>query len=117
MTNKVEMRNKDAIRLMEKYKMIDDSLRWYDPRFQTAFEMAINALRKLDAIQSNQPPTDDWEKYADRLYELAYQHGYKDGEDVEQENAAATKVEIAKMEYERGFKDGIKYGVKNTELD
>ena len=105
--------NNEAIKILEQWRKRQGNAE----EDNIAFEMAIDAIKKLDAIQSNQPPTDDWEKYADRLYELAYQHGYKDGEDVEQENAAATKVEIAKMEYERGFKDGIKYGVKNTELD
>ena len=41
--------------------------------------MAIKALEKQKAIAELQPPTDDWETYADRLYDLAYLTGYNDG--------------------------------------
>ena len=44
-----------------------------------AFNMAIKALEKQKAISELQPPTDDWENYADRLYDLAYLRGYNDG--------------------------------------
>ena len=33
-------------------------------------------MSKEQTIKDNTPPTDDWEHYADRLYELAYKHGY-----------------------------------------
>jgi hypothetical protein len=39
----------------------------------------INRLEKQKAISELQPPTDDWETYADRLYDLAYLSGYNDG--------------------------------------
>ena len=32
-----------------------------------------------------------------------YEYGYRDGQDIEQSNAATTKEEVAKMEYERGL--------------
>lgn len=35
--------------------------------------------------------------------DCGYSKGYKDGQDIEQSNAIATKEEIAKMEYERGL--------------
>lgn len=38
-------------------------------------------------------------------YDRGYKQGYKDGEDIEQKNGAVTKVEVAKMEYERGLND------------
>ena len=41
--------------------------------------MVIKALEKQKAISELQPPTDDWENYADRLYDLAYLSGYNDG--------------------------------------
>ena len=38
-------------------------------------------------------------------YDRGYKQGYKDGEDIEQKNGAVTKIEVAKMEYERGLND------------
>lgn len=38
-------------------------------------------------------------------YNRGYKQGFKDGEDIEQKNGAVTKVEVAKMEYERGLND------------
>lgn len=35
------------------------------------------AVQKLQTIQSNTPSTTDWEHYADKLYDAAYQHGYE----------------------------------------
>ena len=50
------------------------------------FDMAIAALEKLDAIQTCTPPSDDWEHYADRLHDIAYQSGYEQGKkDAEQD--------------------------------
>ena len=46
---------------------------------EDAVEMAIKALEKQKAISELQPPTDDWDSYADRLYDLAYLSGYNDG--------------------------------------
>ena len=40
-----------------------------------ALDMGIKAIKKLDAIETNRPPTDDWEHYSDKLYELAYKRG------------------------------------------
>lgn len=34
-----------------------------------------------------------------------YEYGYRDGQNIEQSNAAITKEEVAKMEYERGLND------------
>lgn len=39
----------------------------------------IGRLEKQKAISELQPPTDNWENYADRLYDLAYLRGYADG--------------------------------------
>ena len=36
-------------------------------------------VNKQKAISELQPPTDNWETYADRLYDLAYLSGYNDG--------------------------------------
>lgn len=47
--------------------------------FQFSLDTAIKALEKQKAISELQPPTDDWETYADRLYDLAYLSGYNDG--------------------------------------
>ena len=41
-------------------------------------------------------------------YEKGYKRGFKEGEDIEQSNAAITKEEVAKMEYERGLNDAWK---------
>lgn len=43
-------------------------------------ELEINkSFEKQKAISELQPPTDNWETYADRLYDLAYLRGYDDG--------------------------------------
>lgn len=39
----------------------------------------IDTEIKAKAISELQPPTDNWENYADRLYDLAYLDGYNDG--------------------------------------
>lgn len=39
----------------------------------------VARLEKQKPISGLQPPTDDWETYADRLYDLAYLRGYADG--------------------------------------
>lgn len=39
----------------------------------------IKTLEKQKAISELQPPTDNWETYANRLYDLAYLSGYNDG--------------------------------------
>lgn len=44
-----------------------------------AVTMAIVAMKKLEAIQICTPPSDDWEQYADRLHDIAYQSGYEQG--------------------------------------
>lgn len=44
-----------------------------------ALRVAIKTLEKQKAISELQPPTDNWETYADRLYDLAYLSGYNDG--------------------------------------
>jgi len=46
---------------------------------EEALDMAIDALKKLEAIQTCTPPSDDWEYYADRLYDIAYKSGYEEG--------------------------------------
>lgn len=50
-----------------------------------ALDMAIAALEQQEAIKSCTPPSDDWEHYADRLYDIAYKSGYEQGKkDAEQ---------------------------------
>lgn len=44
-----------------------------------ALTLAISALEKQEAIQTCTPPSDDWEHYADRLHDIAYQSGYEQG--------------------------------------
>ena len=36
-------------------------------------------ISRQAAISELKPPTDNWETYADRLYDLAYLSGYNDG--------------------------------------
>lgn len=51
-----------------------------------AIDKAIAAVKELDAIKFYTPPSDDWEHYADRLYDIAYQSGYEQGKkDAEDE--------------------------------
>ena len=51
-----------------------------------ALDLAISALEKQEAIKSCTPPSDDWEHYADRLHDIAYQSGYEQGKrDAEEE--------------------------------
>ncbi len=42
-------------------------------------------------------------KEMETIFKQCYEDGYKDGQDIEQSNAIATKEEVAKMEYERGL--------------
>lgn len=42
-------------------------------------EKCGDCIEKQKAIFELQPPTDNWETYADRLYDLAYLSGYNDG--------------------------------------
>lgn len=51
----------------------------FDNEDNEALDIAIKALEKQKAISELQPPTDNWETYADRLYDLAYLSGYNDG--------------------------------------
>ena len=44
-----------------------------------AIDLAIAALEKQEAIKTCTPPSDDWEHYADRLHDIAYQSGYEQG--------------------------------------
>lgn len=44
-------------------------------------ESSLSYLIKLQAIQSNTPPTTDWEHYADKLYDAAYRRGYEEFRD------------------------------------
>lgn len=45
-------------------------------------------------------------------YERGYEEGLKRGEDIEQANAAETKKEVAKQNYERGLNDAWEYARK-----
>ena len=61
----------------QKMMTADDSCE-YKPN-EDMIDMTIKSLEKQKAISELQPPTDDWESYADRLYDLAYLSGYNDG--------------------------------------
>lgn len=45
-----------------------------------ALTIAYNSMDKLDAIRRCTPPGDDWEQYADRLWDLAVEKGKGHGE-------------------------------------
>ena len=63
----------------------DNVLPLSHPAFE-ALTIAISALEKQEAIKSCTPPSDDWEHYADRLHDIAYQSGYEQGKrDAEQD--------------------------------
>ena len=54
--------------------------------YEGYLDMAISALEKQEADNSCTPPSDDWEHYEDRLYDIAYQNGYERGKkDAEQD--------------------------------
>lgn len=65
-----------------------EAIEWFEKRKNYAamvmmgagemFELAISALKELEAIQTYTPPSDDWEHYADRLYDVAYKSGYEE---------------------------------------
>ncbi len=47
---------------------------------------------KQKLIKDCQPPTDDWEQYADRLHDIAYKNGYEQAQkDLEYEDAISRK--------------------------
>lgn len=77
------MTNEEAISLLLQIKhILVNNNSWLENTHEPlniAFNMAIKALEKQKAISELQPPTDNWETYADRLYDLAYLSGYNDG--------------------------------------
>lgn len=66
---------------------IKEAIKWFKSRIEVMpesetkemFCVAIKALEKLEAIKSRTSPSDDWEYYADRLYDIACQNGYERG--------------------------------------
>ena len=77
------MENRGAIKLL---KTILRTVYLGNRKFDESIQMAISALEKQEAIKSCTPPSDDWEHYADRLHDIAYQSGYEQGKkDAEQD--------------------------------
>lgn len=72
------MTNREAIDILRVISPPRESKRIFD-KFMQARDMAIKALEKLAAIKSRTSPSDDWEYYADRLYDIAYQNGCEQG--------------------------------------
>lgn len=76
------MNNSEAIKIINQYDM---NFYWDigEPipaeQLAEAFDLAISALQKQEAIKSCTPPSDDWEHYADRLHDIAYKCGYEQG--------------------------------------
>lgn len=71
------MTNEEAIRILSgAIEQPNPKVRWIHGQ---ALTMAIKALE----IQAWKPNGDDWEGYADRLYDLAYQHGQEGKEPCE----------------------------------
>lgn len=64
--------------MIDKSVMVDSKMKLHK-RLEELCKLAIKALE----IQACKPNGDDWESYADRLYELAYQHGQGDKEPCE----------------------------------
>lgn len=82
------MTNKEAIyKLIQFRRILEKGVFPVGYRFDAEpFDMAIAALEKQEEIKSCTPPSDDWEHYADRLHDIAYQSGYEQGKkDAEQD--------------------------------
>lgn len=77
------MTEREAIKML---KTILRTVYLGNRKFDESIQMAISALEKQEAIKSCTPPSDDWEHYADRLHDIAYQSGYEQGKkDAEQD--------------------------------
>lgn len=64
----IENERKEAIRIIKSECYISDLLDFDRTRMvNTALDMAVKALET--------PPSDDWEKYSDRLWKEAYERG------------------------------------------
>lgn len=65
------MTNEEAIEVLQRefpdFEGEDKNIARLFPEVVTALNMAIKALEKQKAISELQPPTDNWENYADRL--------------------------------------------------
>lgn len=72
------MTSREAIDILRVINPPRENKRIFD-EFIQARNMAIKALEKLAAIKSRTSPFDDWEYYADRLYDIAYQNGCEQG--------------------------------------
>ena len=89
------MEQREAIEKLERHSKLichgcvhPSMVGWCDNhcKLPEAFNMAISALEKQDAIKACTPPSDDWEHYADRLHDIAYKSGYEQGKkDAEDE--------------------------------
>lgn len=55
----------------------------YRSKVEHSYERLGCMMSKEEAIKECKPPTDDWEYYADRLYTLAYEHGWNDAKESE----------------------------------
>jgi len=73
----------EVIDLMREVREKNDTVEDADLReelFET-YTLIIDTLVKQGTIKACAPDTDDWEKYADRLYDLAYAHGALDAKE------------------------------------
>lgn len=85
-----------------------------------AKEMSIKALEFQASVKECKPPTDNWEQYADKLYELAYKHGYDDAmkqvaEVIDSPHDLVNGKYIDISSIVRRWKDGTKVQVNNAD--
>ena len=70
-------------------------------------------MTKEQIIKDNTPPTNDWEHYADRLYDIAYKSGYDEA--IRMIDDIKTKIEEYKENEESHLIDYRYY--RNETLD
>lgn len=92
------MVREEAIEMLNKWGVLLPS------EAQDAVDMAIEAL--------SQPPNDNWERYADRLWEKAYERGKKD---ALQAKAEPTGDLISRADAMAEFREWVKRANENGE--
>lgn len=91
------MENRKAV--IEWFSMLKE--KFVKTEYEGYLDMAITALKKLEVIQTCTPPSDDWEHYADRLHDIAYQNGYEHGKkDAEQDKWIPVTERPPETDYE-----------------
>ena len=73
----------EVIKLMTDVRESNESVEDIELRneLKEVYTFIIDMLKKQKAISGCKPPTDDWERYASRLYDLAYAHGVLDAKE------------------------------------